>query len=114
MLPKTRACVKSYDGHGQAIWMYWKSIIRFGTNHNTDIKKEFDSEPVYNKNLLKTNIKSYGDEVIAFHDKESPKLGSRHTCSVVNSLDSALQKDRNYYPQVFLKECKHIEKEKNC
>ena len=23
MLPKTRACVKSYDGHGQAIRMYF-------------------------------------------------------------------------------------------
>ena len=26
------------------------------------------------------------------------------------SLDSALNKDGNYYPQVFLKECKYIEK----
>ena len=26
------------------------------------------------------------------------------------SLDSALKKDENYYPQVFLKECKYIEK----
>ena len=26
------------------------------------------------------------------------------------SLDSALRKDENYYPQVFLKECKYIEK----
>ena len=25
-------------------------------------------------------------------------------------MDSALRKDENYYPQVFLKECKHIEK----
>ena len=64
---------------------YWKSIILFGINHNTGIKKEFDSEPVYNKNHLKTNIKSYGDEAIAFHDKESPKLGSSHTCSAVTA-----------------------------
>ena len=25
-------------------------------------------------------------------------------------MDSALQKDENYYPQVFLKECKYIKK----
>ena len=25
-------------------------------------------------------------------------------------MDSALKKDDNYYPQVFLKECKYIEK----
>ena len=29
----------------------------------------------------------------------------------VISLDSALKKDNNYYPQVFLKECKYIEQE---
>ena len=29
---------------------------------------------------------------------------------ILFSLDSALKKDENYYPQVFLKECKHIEK----
>ena len=28
-----------------------------------DIKKEFDSEPVYNEKYLKTKIKSHGDEV---------------------------------------------------
>ena len=28
------------------------------------------------------------------------------------SLDSALKEDKNYYPQVFLKECNYIEKEK--
>ena len=33
-----------------------------------------------------------------------------HTCLAVISLDSALKKDENYYPQDFLKECKYIEK----
>ena len=37
---------------------------------NADIKKEFDSEPVYNKKILKTKIKSYGDKATDFHDKE--------------------------------------------
>ena len=37
-------------------------------------------------------------------------MDSNHTCLAVISLDSALKKDRNCYPQVFLKECKCIEK----
>ena len=37
---------------------------------SADIKKEFDSEPVYNKNYLKTKIKSHGDEVTDFYDKK--------------------------------------------
>ena len=37
-------------------------------------------------------------------------MDSNHTCLAIISLDSALKKDDNYYPQVFLSECKHIEK----
>ena len=59
---------------------------------------------------MKTKIKSHGDEVTNFYDKKIPKVGSNYTCVAVISLDSALKKDENHYPQVFLKECKYIEK----
>ena len=59
---------------------------------------------------MKTKIESHGDKVTDFYDKKVPKLDSNHTCSAVITLDSALNKDGNYYPQVFLKECKYIEK----
>ena len=38
-----------------------------------------------------------------FTTKKIPKLNSNHTCLAVITLDSALKKDDNYYPQVFLK-----------
>ena len=38
------------------------------------------------------------------------KVDCNHTCLAVISLDSALNKDGSYYPQVFLKECKYIKK----
>ena len=75
-----------------------------------DIKKESDSEPVYTKEFLKTKIKFHGDEVTDFYNKETAKVDSNHTCLAVISFDSALKKDDNYYPQVFLKECKYTEK----
>ena len=65
---------------------------------------------MYNKEFLKTKIKSHGDEITDFSDKEIPKVDSDHTCLAVISLDSALKKDDNYYAQVFLKERKYIEK----
>ena len=77
---------------------------------STDIKKEFDSQPAYNKKIFKTKIKSHGDEVTDFYDKEIPKVDSNHTCLAVVSLYSALKKDGSYYPQVFLKECRYTEK----
>ena len=73
---------------------------------SADIKKEFDSEPVFNDNYLKTKIKSHGDEVTDFHDKKIPKLDSNHTCLAVFGMDSALKKNNSYYAQVFLQECK--------
>ena len=37
-------------------------------------------------------------------------MDSNYTCLAVVGLDSALKKDDNYYLQVFLKECRYIEK----
>ena len=59
---------------------------------------------------MKTKIKSHGNEFTDFYDKKNPKLDSIHTCLAIINLDSALKKNDNYYPQVFLKECKDIAK----
>ena len=77
---------------------------------SADIKKEFDSEPVYNKEFLETKITPRGEEVTDFYDKEIPKIDPNHACLAVIGLDSALKTDENYYLQVFLKECKYTEK----
>ena len=76
MLPKTSAYVKSYDG--QTKWMYFfidddELLEKYNTTWGKvsgDIKKEFDSKSVYNKNYLKTKIKFYGDEVTGFYHKK--------------------------------------------
>ena len=55
MLPKTSANVKRYDG--QTKWMYFliedddllKKCNTIWDKNSADIKKEFDSEPVYNE-----------------------------------------------------------------
>ena len=74
-------------------------------------KKNLNGEPVYNKNYLKTKIKSHGDEVTDFLWYKNPKLDCNHTCLVVISLDTALKKDDSrHFPQVLLNECKYIEK----
>ena len=52
---------------------------------------------------MKTQIKSHGDGVTDFYDKNIPKADSNHTCLTVISLDSSLKIDENYCPQVFLK-----------
>ena len=64
------------------------------------MKKEFHSKHIYNKIVLKTKIKSHGDDVTDFYDKETPKVDSNNT--------SVLKKGENYYCQVLLKDCKYI------
>ena len=110
MLPKTSAYVKSYDG--QTKWMYFlieddDLLEKYNTiwdKVSANIEKKFDSEPVYNKEFLKTKIESHGDEVTNFYDEKIPKVISiRHTCLAVINWGSPLKKDENYYPQVFLR-----------
>ena len=72
MLPNTNAYVKSYDG--QTKWINFliedddvlKKYNTIWDKVSTDIKKEFDSEPVYNKEFLKIKIKPHRDEVTDF------------------------------------------------
>ena len=116
MLPKTSVYVKRYDG--QTKWMYFlieddELLEKYNAvwdKVSTDIKKDFDNKPVYNKEFLKTKIKSLGDEVTDFYEKRIAKVNPNQTCLEVISLDSALKKDENYYPKLFLKEWKYIEK----
>ena len=98
MLPKTSAYIKSCASQNK--WMYFllkddgllEKYNIIWDQVSADIKKE----PVYNKKLLKTKIKSYGDEATDFHDKEMPKAGSNHTCLALIITDSALKKDESY------------------
>ena len=62
MLPKTSAYVKSYDG--QTEWIYFltedndlfKKYNTFLEKVSANLKKEFDSESVYNKEFSKAKI----------------------------------------------------------
>ena len=59
---------------------------------------------------MKANIKSHGDKVTIFFDKEILEVDSNQAHLAVISLDSAFKIDENYYSLVFLKEMKYTEK----
>ena len=100
MLPKITAYVKRYNG--QTIWSCFliedddllEKNNTICDKVSADIKKQFDSTPVYNTNYLKTKIKHHGKEVTDFYNKKVPKLGPNHTCLAVITLDSALNKKK--------------------
>ena len=108
MLPKTSASVKIYDGQIKRMYFFieyddlLEKYNNIGDKVSTDIKKT-DIKPVYNKNILKTKIKYHHDEVTDFYDQEISKVNSNQNHLAVISLNSALDNNGNYYPQVFLK-----------
>ena len=86
MLPKSSAYVNRYDG--QIKWMHFliendDLLGKYNTiwdKVSNDTKKEFDSQPVYTKECLKTKIKSNANEATDFYNTTIPKADSNHTC----------------------------------
>ena len=69
---------------------------------------------------METKIKSNVDKINTnFHDKELPyknchdKEGSHCIYLSLILIDSIVEIDKNFYPQVFLEECKYIVKRKD-
>ena len=61
------------------------------------IKKEFDSEPVYNEKYLKAKIKSYNAKISTyFHNNKMSKEGSQFICLSVILIDSVFRTRKNY------------------
>ena len=84
----------------------WKKV-------KNSLKKEFDIEPVHNEKYLKAKIKSHNGKVNTnFHNDKIPREGSQFIFLSVILNDSVFITGKNYYPQVFLEECKYIVKEK--
>ena len=83
----------------------WKKV--------TVIKKESDSNPVYIENYMKAKIKlNNGKMNTNFHNNKSLKEGSQFIFLSVTSVDSIFRTSKNYYPQMFLEECKYVIKER--
>ena len=84
----------------------WKKV-------SSIIEKEFDSNSVYSEKYIKTKTKVYNKKINTdFLGNKMWKEGSEYICLSVFLLGSVYKKDKNYYPQVFLEECKHVIKEK--
>ena len=75
------------------------------------LKKEFDSEPVYNAKYLKAKLKSCNGKIPNFRDNKIPREGSQFICLSLILIDSVFRTGKNY-PWVFLEECKYVVKEK--
>ena len=86
--------------------------MKFGKKLKS-VKKELDSELVYIEKYLKPKIKSYNGKINTNSlNNKIPKEGSQFICWSVILIDSVFRAGKNYYPQVFLEECKYFVKGK--
>ena len=84
----------------------WKKVSNI-------IREEFDGKPVYNEKYLKTRGKSCNGKIKTnFHNNKIPKEGFQCICLSLILIDSVSKKDKSYYLQVLLEECKYAVNEK--
>ena len=86
------------------IWYKIKSLI----------KKELNSEPVYNDKYIKTKIKIYNDKIYTnFQHNKIPKDNEYCACLSAILLDSIfVNSNKKYYLQIFLEKCKYAIKDR--
>ena len=65
------------------------------------MKKKIDRESIYNNNFLKIKIRSYGEDLTDFHDKEIPKVESNYSFLAVILFDFVLRKMKNITNKCF-------------
>ena len=96
--------IKKYLKKYSEIWDKSKSLI----------KKEFNSESVYNDKYIGTKIKIYNNRVYTnFQHNKIPRDNEYFACLSAILLDSIfVNSDKEYYPQIFLEECKYLIKNK--
>ena len=59
----------------------WKKV-------KNSLKKEYDSEPVYNEKYLKAKVKSYNEKINTnFHENKILNKGSHFICLSVSLID---------------------------
>ena len=87
--------------------------MKFGEKLKIVSKKNLIVNQYTIKKYLKAKIKSKGRKTHAkFQDNRIPREVFQFICLSVILIDSVFRTDKNYYPQVFLEECRYVVKEK--
>ena len=84
----------------------WKRIKELLVN----IK--LSSDIIYDDQYIKTKVKTFKMVKTLFDNDEIPEEKIKYECISCISADSVLKIEKNYYPQVYLEQCKYKVKER--
>ena len=88
---------------------YKKKTMKVGEKLKIVWKKILIVNQYTMKNIQNLKLKRYWRY---FHDIKRPKKGSQFICLSVTLINFVFSMGKNYYPQAFLEECKHVVKKK--
>ena len=104
------------DFHETKYMSFFIKYDKLSENYNDiweKIKKEFDSEPVYNEKYRIPKITLFNGKINKnVCNNKIPKEVSQFICLSVSLIGSVFKISKNYYPQEFLEKCKYDLKEK--
>ena len=87
-----------------------KNYNKISTKIERLISIDFNCKSTYDDKYIKAKIKTYADIIITnFHNKKMPKEKVPCKCLSIIMLDSVIESDEKYYPQIFLEECKYVQ-----
>ena len=91
-----------------------KQYLKIRNKTKSLIKKELNSEPVYNDKYIRTKIKIYNDKIFTNSQyNKTPKDNKYCPHLSVILLDSIwVNSNKKYYLQIFLEECKYAIKDR--
>ena len=86
---------------------FFKKCNKIWGKFSSTTQKISDSEAAYNGQYVK-KTKPYGGKInTEYYRNKVPKEFSHCICSSVIGIDSVYNMNKNYYPKVFLEECKY-------
>ena len=99
LMVKNKQLLKNYN----KIWKKIERLMSIDFNCKTTYGDDDDK-------YIATKTKTYADIIITnFHNKKMPKEKVPCKCLLIIVLDSVIESDEKYYPQIFLEECKYVQ-----
>ena len=108
ILPQMSGYIKYFENGGKnmsfliKMTVCWINIMKFG------MAMKFHSEPIYDQTCIKAKVREF-DGVIKtnFLGNGVPKENMHYTYIAFLTIDSVMKRNKKYYPQIYLEECKY-------
>ena len=120
ILPQMSVCIKYFQNGGKNMsfkidedWVYLKHNEIWNKTRELLNGIKLSSDVIYNDQFIKTKVKTFSEVIkTMFNGNKIPEKKVEYTCLACISIDSVLKVDKNWYPQIYLEQCKYQKKKR--